>query len=194
MDDENSIKEMRKAYRDLLDERLSHVVYHDLEYWLKMAKSAELPNINSDARCVAISFAGASLPSLGSEFSGLILIDQISKTGHLWTNKIEGAFVAPVPLIVRSGDASLEKRDIEEILSIVSNKFINRDCIPDFYDGGPITLVIDYRGERDCVTISANVSDDSTEAGVQIAKLIWKVCQIELVQIQEFDCLHKMGE
>ena len=188
-------KQLRAAARRQVNGKLRRIGFRSVDQWLKHADSIGLTEIPLADRGLIMGIFGASLPSLGSWWTGLIVVDHSFKTGHAWFNAVDGATTTwrppALPIALAEGDAPLRRIDLDGLSKILSGGPLSRfQHVPSpGYDGAPVRMQIRTgTGEVDC---SANVCDSGSQPALRLAKRVWSIWQ-SVTMVETRRCIPKV--
>jgi len=124
---------------------------------------------------VIIAASGRALPAdLGSEWSGVILLDRAGAAGRLFVNEIQGLFPGLGPVVLTAGERALAREEVTRLAKLFDAKRLQFLPVPDrCYDGARTQLRI--RCGSQVFRSYANASDSGRERSLVLARLLWSI-------------------
>src|SRR5262249_21735491 len=152
----------RREFRERLEAKMRFVRFLSEEDWLAQAQAKNIQGMTCSDDDFLIVIRAVALPSLGTYWAGLIIIDPNQRNGHAWFNEISGIIPLDEAVHVYEGDGSIRLCNFEKLLDILEKNGLEdfRDVPDRCYDGGPTTVSLCKRATGKVSRASANAGDD----------------------------------
>ncbi|HEV3444173.1 MAG TPA: hypothetical protein VG099_05985 [Gemmataceae bacterium] len=178
--EDHALKDFGRLRRELSDrhkEKMRHVRFVSQDEWLAQALANNVRGMMPTNRDILIAVRGNGLPSIGTHWTGLVVLDPEKRKGHSWFNEIIGELPIEATVHVYEGDREISRRSLDKLLVLLDQYELGdfRDVPNRCYDGAPTIVRLCTRGNKKIIKASANACDDGPENTVALSKVLWAI-------------------
>ncbi|QDT63790.1 hypothetical protein [Calycomorphotria hydatis] len=173
--DQAEFERLRSEFQSALKKRINEARsegFRTLDDWLSSSEETAISlSIPSPSHFIAA--RGLPLPSLGEEWTALIVVDFAAEKGAISYSYADGLSPIFSEFQVETAQFQLPPEHLPKTLSLLNLR--NPDSFEDFpfsgYDGGPTKMKIGI-GEN-LISVSGNVCASGSSPSLQLARIVW---------------------